>query len=389
MNESKLLLLMCIALCSSFLGLLVFVEIEQWSQYKEYDDVPVIEIPSPPVDEPKVNIPYDTASLIASAVSAMTKSLVVTYYDYLGRDQADVRVYEQLDFNAFYKSRLVGGPVATHVENNSSSIPSSPYEVIVHTLTNQELLITEINTRSTVYELKRKIRDAKGVALRLQQLIFNGRKLLNDECLGSYDIKAGSIIYLEIHSQDDFETIKFINADFTNFERHIYFNKEFRSNGLTVMRDKVNKELCGWRKISLELPHAQNDSDIIDNLNEGQEVEIHDSKGKRKWKISYHGTENFHHHSIADDGYLASRKYRFNFDQGIYTTPDIKVASSYAKIFTHNGAKFQILFQNLVDSETLVESKIHNNKYWISPSENDVTLYGILIRKVDACRLLR
>ncbi|CAG8713257.1 9416_t:CDS:1, partial [Acaulospora colombiana] len=371
MNESKILLLICITICLSFLGL-VSVGIEQWSQYKEYEGTP--KLPTPPTTkEPSKKISYDAVSLIASAVSAMTNSQVLTYYNYLERDQADIRVYEQLDFNVLYKSRLVGGPVATRVENNSLFNQSSSFEVKVHTLTNQELLIKNVTSGNSVYELKKKIKDILGAAPRIQRLVFNGQRLLNEKYLGLYNINANSIIHLEIQSKDDFETIKFINPD---FEKHIYFDKG------------KHNDRCGWKKIAPLSSYAQNNLNVANDWSEEQEVEIQDNKGKRKWKISYHGTERYHHRSIADDGYIASRRYHnLGFSHGIYTTPDIKVASSYAKKFAHNGTKFEILFQNLVNSEISVELPTHrmHNKYWISPDEDDVKLHGILIRNVDDC----
>src|SRR5437764_9088953 len=114
MNESKILLLLCISLCSSFLGLYIYVEIEQWSQYEEYGKSPFKTFPNPnpnPNDR-KFSFNYDT--IIAAALTSITNSPVITYYEYLTRDQNDTRLYEQLDFQRFYKSYLSGGIISSH-----------------------------------------------------------------------------------------------------------------------------------------------------------------------------------------------------------------------------------------------------------------------------------
>ncbi|CAG8488568.1 5169_t:CDS:10, partial [Diversispora eburnea] len=276
------------------------IEIEQWSQYKEFKDI--IKIPSfpSPKKEPPKNDKFsnDTVSLIASAVSKMTKSTVVTYYDYLERDQKDPRIYEQLDFNSFYKTYLVG------------------------------------------------------VRPQLQRLVFNGQELFNINNLGFYNITMGNFKFLKV---------------------------------------------CEWKEIRFNTPirnfYVTNEDSSVNDDKGRVIVEILKNKRKRKWKISFHGVaKNHHNHSIADDGYLESEKYQKeyqkeyqkahqfnNFSHGIYTTPNINLASLYAKTFTHDGIKFQILFQNLVDSETLVKVPISHHlkkaEYWVTPGEFDIILY--------------
>src|SRR5438045_5693553 len=97
MNENKILLLLCISLCSSFLGLYIYIEIEQWSQYEEYNN-PFKKFPpqSPNPDDRTLPFNYDT--VVAAALTSITNSPVITYYEYLTRDQNDTRFYEQLDF---------------------------------------------------------------------------------------------------------------------------------------------------------------------------------------------------------------------------------------------------------------------------------------------------
>ena len=78
MNENRLLLLLCISICSSFLGLYVFVEVQQWSQYKEYEKTPILSPSNPNYP----NYPFSSADAVASALTSITNSPVITYYEY-------------------------------------------------------------------------------------------------------------------------------------------------------------------------------------------------------------------------------------------------------------------------------------------------------------------
>ena len=75
---------------------------------------------------------------------------------------------------------------------------------------------------------------------------------------------------------------------------------------------------------------------------------------------------------------------RFLFGHGIYSTPDIKVATKYAKTFSHNGNNYRVVIQNRVNPNNLVKiSKKETGvgEYWISPKETDLRPYGICIKK--------
>src|ERR1051325_9669767 len=113
MNENKLLLLLCISICCSFLGLYIFLEVEQWTQYEEYKS-PFGTFPPQPSNPNDITIPFNYASIVASALTSITSSPVLTYYEYLSRVQNDTRLYEQLDFQIFYNAYLSGGILSSH-----------------------------------------------------------------------------------------------------------------------------------------------------------------------------------------------------------------------------------------------------------------------------------
>ncbi|RGB22826.1 hypothetical protein C1646_775458 [Rhizophagus diaphanus] len=71
-------------------------------------------------------------------------------------------------------------------------------------------------------------------------------------------------------------------------------------------------------------------------------------------------------------------------DSRIYSTPDIDVASEYAAKFTHEGDRYQIVFQNRINPTNLVrvsKEETGFGEYWISSDGKDLRSYGIYIKK--------
>lgn len=72
------------------------------------------------------------------------------------------------------------------------------------------------------------------------------------------------------------------------------------------------------------------------------------------------------------------------FSHGIYSTPDIDVASKYATKFTYENQNYSVVFQNRVNPNSLTritKEETGVGEYWISPSSDDLRPYGICIKK--------
>ncbi|CAG8689890.1 2205_t:CDS:1 [Funneliformis mosseae] len=334
------------SLCSSFLGLYVFIEIEQWSQYKEYERTP----------KP---FPSDSATVVASALTSITNSPVITYYEYLSRDENDTRLYEQLDFQIFYKAYLSGGIISSHHHHVDKNVP---FDVHIETLTGVKWLVGNLTGKTTVQELKERIQEICFIPdTTSQRLIFNGRHLLNSKRLGAYNIGQDNVIYLEVRGSLD--SIKFLNSDFLNVIHHL--------------DEKSQKKLpgrCDWKRIPLT-PSSTEKHSIY-----------------KTWPYSYHGTSTRKSRTIADDGLIHSKRsklHKFTFGHGIYTTPDKNLASLYSHTFIFNGSKYLILLQNRVNPKTLVRlsrKRDGDGDYWVSPSDDDLKPYGLLIKKIGYCK---
>jgi hypothetical protein len=361
MNESRILLLLCMTICSSFLGLYIFIEIKTWSQYKEYEKTP---FPFP--STPSQPLPFNTTDIVASALTSITNSHIITYNEYLLRkeNEEDNRNYEELNFQTFYKAYLSGG--ITHKKHHDKNISS--FNIYIETLTGIKLLIQNLNSKTKVQELKERILNYGIVNDTIsQRLVFNGQRLINSNELRNYNISNNNIIYLDIRSYYDDDKggninniIKYLNSNFLNSELILQSLKSNRNNNHKNFK-------CEWMRILL----TKNDEKLF-----------------KSWPYSYHGTSTRNAKRIADDGFIHSKNYKFNFGHGIFTTPDINLAVSYSNTFIFNGSKYLILFQNRVNPKSLVKIPIKKgkgSKYWVSPSVDDVKPYALLIKKIGYC----
>ncbi|CAG8606265.1 6515_t:CDS:2 [Funneliformis caledonium] len=110
------------------------------------------------------------------------------------------------------------------------------------------------------------------------------------------------------------------------------------------------KCLCGWKRIALNVLDKYENNIWLGVY--GRKSSI--SSAQNEWPVSYHGTAKHNCKSIAEEGYDLCKYKRFAFGHGIYSTPDIDVASAYATQFTHEGDRYQVVFQNRVNPNNLV-----------------------------------
>lgn len=67
--------------------------------------------------------------------------------------------------------------------------------------------------------------------------------------------------------------------------------------------------------------------------------------------MSYHGTMKSAAENIVITGYDASKSKRQLYGQGIYSTPDPRVAEDYASVFEFGGKRYKFIIQNRVNLE--------------------------------------
>jgi hypothetical protein len=115
----------------------------------------------------------------------------------------------------------------------------------------------------------------------------------------------------------------------------------------------------------------------------------------KQWLVSYHGMGKYNAMDIAEKGYRLTENYRYPVKEGIFTTPELRLAKEYATRFEHEGAKYLVLFENRINPKHLlvIDSRHSDDDiYWVSKiyhtdeSNHDfselIRPYGIWIFKV-------
>ncbi|CAF3225596.1 unnamed protein product [Rotaria socialis] len=230
----------------------------------------------------------------------------------------------------------------------------------------------EVKTNATIQEIKARIYELEGISPDKQRLIFGGKQLEDGKTMSEYGMSLEPTLHLVARLHDtnpvilDPSTLDPIhNYDFTNINDG---QNTFIRGGARYIRP------CGFKRFALNV------SDKFENL---QWLGCNDSEGE--WPVSYHGTSAHNNKTIAQDGYALTQERQLAFTRGVYSTPDIQLATKYAKRFTYNNEQYLVVFQNRVNPANVVKFKSVSpgtEDYWVSPSDTDVRPYGICIRKV-------
>ncbi|CAG8721902.1 11018_t:CDS:2, partial [Funneliformis caledonium] len=255
--------------------------------------------------------------LLAAALSAVINLNVVTYDDYVKRKMMVVT------------SHLVGGRIPyAGVRLNELGRGE---QLLVNTLTEDEHTLNEYNIRN-------------GSTLQIVLRLRGGGPTL-------YSLPNHLDLIFDYNFTD-------INDD------GIYFKRE----------NFEYKRPCGWERITLNVLDKYENNIWLD-VNSRKSLT---SSAQNEWPVSYHGTAEHNCKSIAKEGYDLCKGKRFTFGHGIYSTPDIDVASIYATQFIHEEDRYQVIFQNQVNPNNLVrltKEETGIGKYWISPNGADLHPY--------------
>jgi hypothetical protein len=137
---------------------------------------------------------------------------------------------------------------------------------------------------------------------------------------------------------------------------------------------------CGWNRFALKVKGKYPDDIWLQGKTPRADIY---SSAEDEWPVSYYGTSLNNGLSIAEEGYKLDKGARF-YGKGIYSTPDIEVASLYANGEPFNGKTYKVVVQNRVNPKTVIKvdkAETGVGEYWISPNEDDIRAYAICIKE--------
>ncbi|KAM6926621.1 uncharacterized protein PEZ65_010116 [Lycodopsis pacificus] len=145
------------------------------------------------------------------------------------------------------------------------------------------------------------------------------------------------------------------------------------------------KRPYGWQRFGLKVLDEYEDNTWLGNMNRETE------SASGEWPVSYHGTKDPERSvkGIIEDHYKPGDRDKHG--RGIYSTPDIKIASEdYAREFSSKGDKYKVIMQNRINPKYRVICP--EKDYWLVRVEDDANAraivqrairpYGLLLRKV-------
>ncbi|CAF1029194.1 unnamed protein product [Adineta ricciae] len=310
----------------------------------------------------------DGDELLAAALSSILGKEIVPESSVLKQTQRHVSKISLLNQHV---ASLVYGKVG----RDDSSTNKLLLTVYVTVLATKQKFSCVIERDASVDKLKQWIFQKTNITCDKQNLIHCGEEMDEGHLLSEYNVQDSSeisVIRLRAMNANDILILdsstrdSHYDYDFTNID----------DTGKSFTRANVQyRRPCGWRRFAIRVC-GKYENEIwlgCDNRN-------------GEWPVSYHGTKHDAAISIAQSGFDLSKHKRFLYGRGVYTTPNIDIAETFATHFTRNGRKFCVVIQNRINPETVVKLSADQDgvdDYWISPSADDVRPYGYCIKSIS------
>lgn len=246
-------------------------------------------------------------------------------------------------------------------------------------------IFLQLRDSDTIGHVKIKIRDIEDIPARQQMLMLNGRELEDWRTISSCITSTCSSLRLVMRRLLEPSICLCVVSAILNIDKASLAPKydcdftHMIDDGTRIMRGgEMYHRPFGWKRYALNVLGRYADDRWLVGKGIGAQ------SNEDEWPVSYHGTGQENAKSISQVGYKLCKGKRFQYGRGIYSAPDPATAVLWADAFEHNGKRFKCVLQNRVNPNTLmkIESSVTGIcEYWLSPNDDDVRPYGILLRE--------
>ena len=317
------------------------------------------------------------SELVAAGFSSLVSTPVLTHGQYTEaqrREATPTSTYTRLDISCLFEHSYVTGPVGEREEEE--------IEVHVKTLSGRSYTV-RVSRGNTVSDLKGKFQDVEGTPADQQRLVHGGRQLEDDHPLEEYGIDTYSTIHLVLRAQGGSPVAYYLDDALLDPKYDYDFTNK-RDDGTRYSRGGYHYQRpYGWKRYALKVLDKYGDNDW---LGPTRVFWSRAESSEGEWPVSYHGTALNATSSLAEDGHRLTAGRSFRYTRGIYSTPSIDIAANYALTFEVDRRRYQMVFQNRVNPDTLLvlpeQQAARGGQFWVSPQQEDVRPYGICVRQI-------
>lgn len=264
------------------------------------------------------------------------------------------------------------------LRHGSWEILPSQFFVFVKNVSGKSTIVIDVYENDFVENLKHKIKDKEGIPVRNQRLMFNNEQLEDGCTLSSYNITKECTINLVIRLLGGGGCYSFLPEKIFDPKYDFVYPGIGQDSRAFSRGNRSFTRPYGWYKKALKVLGVFENNEWLGVSRDG---EVNSSD--KEWPVSYHGTQKEFAESITEEGYVLKKGKRFAFGIGIYSSPDPKVAESYASAFNYKGANYKLIFMNRVNMEYTKEVKLTNgNIYFVTSDERQIRPYAILFKKL-------
>lgn len=246
---------------------------------------------------------------------------------------------------------------------------------------NNSMTTVNVDSNTTVHDVKKGIERCRDIKANKQAMFFKKTQLEDERKLSTYEIERGSILYFIVKSATAGQSPHYLLDKTCLDPRYDYdFTHECDDGRVYKRGSHTYKRPYGWKRIALKVKGKyENDTWL------GPDG-IRTESAAGEWPVSYHGSKQNGIQGIVKEGYDMGRAGNGAFGKGLYSTPDIDVAATYAITFKYEGKEYKMVLQNRVNmsgtKEVAKEKTGAGAEFYVTSSSNNLRPYGVCVKEI-------